>query len=122
MRRTTLIQRVQNGWPIELAAETPVGPRGRRVHKQPDAIVDGTTPFERDFTARVFVHEYPRGATREVVGAAFGISRQAVRAIEIAALAKLRPRMLLVGLSAADVSERVTLWDEIAAIDRMEAA
>jgi hypothetical protein len=60
--------------------------------------------------------------TLHEIAALLGMSPEGARLIEAAALKKLRARMALIGLSAADITERVTLWDEIAAIDRMEAA
>lgn len=65
-----------------------------RVHATPEtlarACVHPTLPFARDPAAQRFVEEHPAGAGLEEIGDALGVTKEAIRNIEVRALTKLR--------------------------------
>lgn len=63
----------------------------RWADKQASAIIDSHTPYEHDPRAQAFVSAYPDGATLDMVGAMFGVTRERARQIEADALRKLAP-------------------------------
>lgn len=81
--RTTVIQRLRRGLPIIDALDR------RRYQRS----WDNGLPFERDLAARAFVEAHPGGAGLREVGDHLGITKEAVRLIEMQALAEAEARM-----------------------------
>jgi transcriptional regulator with XRE-family HTH domain len=78
----------------------------RRAAPPVRPLVDGTTRYADDVAAQLFVLAHPGGAAHESVAEALGVTRQRVAQIEEVALRKLRLRMQIAGISAADVVGR----------------
>ena len=65
-------------------------------------LIQNDLPYREDYTARVFVKLNPNGATLEVVGAMFALTRERIRQIESRALKKLRDACEREGLTVLD--------------------
>ena len=65
-------------------------------------LIDNTLSYQEDAVARAFVQMYPHGATLEIVGEMFGLTRERIRQIESRALRKLRMACESEGMTLAD--------------------
>lgn len=78
-----------------------------RIVKSAAANIDATLPFEKDRRCVDFVRENPEGATLEAIGDEFGVSREAIRLVEEAALEKMKIGQALVDLVGQESAERI---------------
>lgn len=93
----------EDGWSYYYRCRTCCGLRVARARERGSIVAHGV-PYELDEAVKRFVAEHPGGATLDEVGVAFGVSRERIRQIENAALAKLRRRLELgLGLRRGDL-------------------
>lgn len=78
------------------------GPCCHNIHVVPGALAHMTLPYLEDTNARLFVM-ITKGATLDLVGGMFGVSRERIRQIEHIALRKLRWKCIELGLEPEDI-------------------
>lgn len=74
----------------------------RALPTHPGALIDGTTRYADDPRAQYVVAAHPDGLTLDEIGELLGLTRERVRQIEEQALASLRRRLELAGVTAED--------------------
>lgn len=84
------------GWVYELRCAECQGKHFRRAAAA-GAIVHPSLRYEDDVACQLLVNAHPDGLTLDEVGRALGLTRERVRQIEAAALAKLRRRLAVLG-------------------------
>jgi hypothetical protein len=97
----TINQRLRDSWPVGEALTTQRGAR-RNTSSFRVATVPPESSYLEDAVAQAFVAEHG-GATLDEVAKEMGITRERVRQIEAVALARLRKRMPLAGITVEDL-------------------